>query len=63
MPDIKKYTATIDLKPNSPQVNQEAAKGKILDAAMAHLEAIGVPRTHFGLHFDLVWDEVLQTQV
>jgi hypothetical protein len=58
MADAKKNSATVDLKPNSAQhVNQEAAKGKILEAAMAHLQAIGVPRSHFGLHFDLVWEE------
>ena len=52
-----KNSAAIDLKNNQQQVNQEAAKGKILQAAMDHLQAIGVARTHFGLHFDLVWEE------
>jgi hypothetical protein len=58
MANASKNSATVDLKPNSsPQVNQEAAKGKILQAAMDHLQSIGVPRSHFGLHFDLVWEE------
>ncbi len=53
-----KNSAAIDLKPNNQQhLNQEAAKGKILQAAMDHLQAIGVARSHFGLHFDLVWEE------
>ena len=53
-----KNSAAIDLKPNNQQqLHQEAAKGKILQAAMDHLQSIGAVRTHFGLHFDLVWEE------
>jgi hypothetical protein len=55
---MARHTADIDLKPGDTQrLNQEAAKAKILDAALAHLEAIGVPRIHFGLSFTLVWEE------
>ena len=51
-------TADIDIKPGDTQrLNQEAARAKILDAALAHLEAIDVPRIHFGLSFTLVWEE------
>jgi len=55
---MARRTADIDLKPGDTQrLNQEAAKAKIMDAALAHLEAIGVPRIHFGLTFGLVWEE------
>jgi hypothetical protein len=58
MANTNKNSATVDLKPNnSLEVNKEAAKGKILQAAMDHLQAIGIARSHFGLHFDLVWEE------
>jgi hypothetical protein len=57
MADAKKNVANIDLKANSlQQVNQEAAKGKILQAALEHLQSIGVQRTHFTLIFELVWE-------
>jgi hypothetical protein len=55
---MARQTADIDLKAGDTQrLNQEAAKAKILDAALAHLEAINVPRIHFGLSFTLVWEE------
>ncbi len=55
---MARQTANIDLKPGDTQhLNEEAAKAKILDAALAHLEAINVPRIHFGLTFGLVWEE------
>ncbi|MGH7045497.1 MAG: hypothetical protein ACREE2_03795 [Stellaceae bacterium] len=55
---MARQTADIDLKPGDTQrLNQEAAKAKILDAALAHLEAINVARIHFGLSFNLVWEE------
>jgi hypothetical protein len=55
---VARHTADIDLKPGDTQhLNQEAAKAKILDAALAHLEAINVQRIHFGLTFGLVWEE------
>jgi hypothetical protein len=58
MADQKTNTANLDLKPNNIKVlDQEAAKAKILDAALAHVQAVGGQRSHFGLHFGLVWEE------
>jgi len=55
---MARQTANIDLKPGATQqLNQEAAKAKILDAALAHLEAIKVSRVHFGLTFGMVRGE------
>jgi hypothetical protein len=55
---MAQQTANVDLRPGDTiHLNQEAGKAKILDAALAHLEAINVARTHFGLTFTLVWEE------
>jgi hypothetical protein len=55
---MAQQSAKLDLKPGATQqLNEEAAKAKILDAALAHLEAIDVERRHFGLVFGLIWEE------
>ena len=55
---MAKHTVNIDIKPGNVQaLDQESAKSKIVEAALAHLATIGVARSHFGLIFGLVWEE------